>query len=68
MTVTLNLNPDVEAGLSALANVRGVSLSDHLEEIAAREACSLKNRHPLAPKNQAGKLPIRKPNPSNSPK
>lgn len=37
MSVTLNLRPDVEEGLIALARERGVSLSDYLEEIAARE-------------------------------
>lgn len=38
MTVTLNLNPDVEEGLTRLARERGVSMIDYLEEIAAREA------------------------------
>lgn len=38
MSVTLNLNPDVEKGLLALAQERGISLSDYLVEIAAREA------------------------------
>jgi hypothetical protein len=37
MSVTLNLNPEVEKGLLALAQERGVSLSDYLQEIAARE-------------------------------
>lgn len=38
MPVTLNLNPDVEQGLTALAEERGMFLSTYLEEIAAREA------------------------------
>ena len=38
MAVTLNLNPDVEKGLMAQAHERGVSLSDYLQEIVAREA------------------------------
>ncbi len=38
MSITLNLNPDVEKGLMALAKERGISLSDYLQEIAAREA------------------------------
>ncbi len=41
MSVTLNLDPDVEKGLTALAKARGVSLSDYLQEIAAREAAGL---------------------------
>ncbi len=38
MTVTLNLNPEVEKGLLARARERGVSLDDYLQEIVAREA------------------------------
>jgi hypothetical protein len=38
MTVTLNLNPDVEKGLTARAHARGVSLDDYLQELVAREA------------------------------
>jgi hypothetical protein len=41
MSVTLNLNPEVEKGLMTLAKERGVSLSDYLQEIAAREAARL---------------------------
>jgi len=41
MSVTLNLNPDVEKGLAAQAQARGISLSDYLQEIAAREAARL---------------------------
>jgi hypothetical protein len=41
MSITLNLNPEVEKGLTALANERGVSLTDYLQEIAAREAARL---------------------------
>jgi len=44
MTVTLNLNPDVEKGLMALARERGMSLSDYLQEIAAREAARVSIR------------------------
>jgi hypothetical protein len=38
MNVTLNLNPEVEQGLLARAQARGVSLDDYLQEIVAREA------------------------------
>jgi hypothetical protein len=38
MTVTLNLNPEVEKGLLARARARGVSLDDYLQEIVTREA------------------------------
>jgi hypothetical protein len=41
MSVTLNLNPDVEKDLMVLAQARGVSLSDYLQEIAAREAAGV---------------------------
>jgi len=38
VTVTLNLNPEVEKGLLARARERGVSLDDYLQEIVTREA------------------------------
>ena len=38
MTVTLNLNPEVEKGLTARARERGMSLDDYLQEIVTREA------------------------------
>jgi hypothetical protein len=38
MNVTLNLNPEVEKGLLARAQARGVSLDDYLQELVAREA------------------------------
>ena len=38
MTVTLNLNPEVEKNLMALAHQRGMSLDDYLQELVAREA------------------------------
>jgi hypothetical protein len=39
MTVTLNVNPEVEKGLLARARARGVSLDDYLQELIAKEAC-----------------------------
>ena len=41
MSVTLNLNPDVEKSLAAQAQARGISLGDYLQEIAVREAARL---------------------------
>jgi hypothetical protein len=38
MTVTLNLDPEVEKGLMARAHARGVSLDDYLQELVAKEA------------------------------
>ena len=38
MTVTLNLNPEVEKGLLARAHARGVSLDDYIQELVAKEA------------------------------
>jgi len=38
MTVTLNLNPEVEKSLKARAHARGVSLDAYLQELVAKEA------------------------------
>ena len=38
MNVTLSLNPEVEKGLTARAQARGLSLDDYLQELIAREA------------------------------
>jgi hypothetical protein len=38
MTITLDLQPEIERGLLAQAQARGVSLSDYVLEIVAREA------------------------------
>jgi hypothetical protein len=38
MNVTLSLNPEVEKGLLARAQERGVSLDEYLQEVVAREA------------------------------
>jgi len=38
MNVTLSLNPEVEKGLLARAQARGVSLDEYLQEVVAREA------------------------------
>jgi hypothetical protein len=38
MTITLDLQPDIERGLLARATARGLSLSDFVSEIVVREA------------------------------
>jgi hypothetical protein len=38
MTVTLNLNSEVEKGLTARARARGISLDDYIQELVAKEA------------------------------
>ncbi len=38
MTVTLKLKPEVEKGLMARAQARGISLDDYLQELVAKEA------------------------------
>ncbi len=38
MTVTLNLNPEVEKGLRVRADARGVLLDDYIQELVAKEA------------------------------
>jgi hypothetical protein len=38
MTITLELQPEIEKGLLAQATVRGVSLIDYVKEIVVREA------------------------------
>ena len=38
MTITLDLQPEIESGLLAQATVRGLSLSDYVKEIVVREA------------------------------
>ena len=38
MNVTLRLDPEIEKGLMARANARGISLDTYLQELVAREA------------------------------
>lgn len=38
MTITLNLAPDIEQGLLAQAQDKGVSITDYVEEIIERQA------------------------------
>lgn len=41
MTLTIDLQPDIERGLLARAQAKGVSLADFAQEILAREALPL---------------------------
>ena len=38
MTITLDLQPEIEKGLLAQAQAKGVSLTDYAQEVLAREA------------------------------
>ena len=53
MTVTLNLNPDVEKGLMALAREEGLSISDYLQEVMVREAARVSIRTPATGEEKA---------------
>lgn len=53
MTVTLNLNPEVEKGLTARAHARGVSLDKYLQELVAKEAGL-----PVAPEPRPNRQPF----------
>lgn len=57
MTLTIDLQPDVERGLSARAQARGVSLADFAQEILAREVMPSANESSQCPAtSQAGNL------------
>ena len=42
MTITLDLQPEIEQGLLAQAQARGVSLKDYVQEIVEREASAIR--------------------------
>jgi predicted transcriptional regulator len=44
MTLSIDLQPDVERGLQALAEAKGVSLSAFAQEVLAREALPLQEK------------------------
>ena len=56
MTVTLELNPEIEEGLLAQARERGVSLHAYLQEIMARQA---RVASAARPATKGPELPIR---------
>ena len=43
MTITLDLKPDIERGLLAQAQAKGVSLSEFVQEIVTRQATPVEN-------------------------
>lgn len=43
MTITIDLQPEIERGLLARAQAKGVSLTDYLQEIVSREAKPIEN-------------------------
>jgi hypothetical protein len=54
MTVTIELQPEIERGLLAQAQAKGLSLADYVREIVARQAQAseaLENPPPAEPKN-----------------
>ena len=53
MSVTLNLSPEVEKDLTALAEARGLSLSEYLQEIATREAAGRQTEAPATGEERA---------------
>jgi hypothetical protein len=53
MTITLDLQPDVERGLLDQAQLRGVSLQDYVQQIVTREAHL---SAPVSPTRQAANL------------
>jgi hypothetical protein len=57
MTVTLDLNPEIEQGLLAQARERGVSLDAYLQEIVSQQV-RVSNAPPIA-KSKVPELPIR---------
>jgi len=41
MTITIDLQPEIERGLLVLAQAKGVSLTDFAQEVLAREASAI---------------------------
>ena len=53
MTITLDLAPEVEQGLLAQAQAKGVSITDYVEQIVEREARQASRANP-APDKRTG--------------
>lgn len=49
MIITIDLQPDVERSLAAQAGARGVSLTEYVTEIVAREAHAPDAAGPMSP-------------------
>ncbi len=54
MTVTLDLNPEIEQDLVAQARERGISVSDYLQDIVSRQ---VRDATPVTPPGKTLKLP-----------
>ena len=53
MTITIDLQPDIERGLLARAAARGLPLIDYVQDMFAREAGAAASTEPQAPAAQA---------------
>jgi hypothetical protein len=56
MTLTLNLQPEIERGLLAQAQAKGVSLTDFAEEVLARASAETPARAPADRPEEAKNL------------
>lgn len=50
MIITINLQPEIERGLLAQAQAKGISLTDYVQEIVAREAHAGQTEPSLPPR------------------
>jgi len=57
MTITIDLQPEMERGLLAQAQAKGVSLTDYVKEIIAREVRASEPEHTL-PEHRTGQALI----------
>jgi hypothetical protein len=60
VTVTLNLTPELEAGLIARANANGMDLERYLLSLAEEAALSSAGQKPIETKQQARREAIRR--------
>ena len=64
MTVTLNLKPEIEAGLLAQAQATGMSLENYLQQLVEKQLSSdpSVSQTVRGKRNGVGKRPLRLPN------
>jgi hypothetical protein len=55
MTITLHLDPDIEQGLLAQAQAKGLSISDYVEELIEQQA---RQAAPMMPDTRTGQALI----------
>ena len=55
MTITLNLDPDIEQGLLAQAQAKGLSITDYVEELIEQQA---RQATPMMPDTRTGQALI----------